>query len=100
MASKNDNGSDDITLAILSCFFGVVSAFRLFAMVKEGLVPERIRPYTSMMLASVGLVLGIIAWMRVKRSQGIKSGWYLAVSGILLSVAVLIVALFFMVTAK
>jgi len=94
--AKETESEIDGALAVLSCFFGVVSVLRLFAMVYAGLVPEVIRPYTSMLLAAVGLLLGIIAWMRLRRSQGTKRRWGLVVLGLLLSILVLICALYYL----
>ena len=98
MVDENNNtikgGEDEKVgipaIAVLSFSFGLFGSLRLFSLIYSGMI-ENIPPYTSCLLASIGLILGIIALKTIDKNNQLRKGREWAYGGILLSSIVILV---------
>ena len=88
---KEEESGKVLVIAVMSFGFALIAALRLLGFYRSGIIAIAF-PYTSCLLAGIGLSLGIVA-LRVifSNSRWTGRGW--ASAGILLSAGVLIVAL-------
>jgi len=88
---KDEESCKLLVIAVISFGFAIITAVRLLGFYRSGMIAIAF-PYTSCLLAGIGLLLGIVA-LRIIFSSSRWTGRGWASAGVLLSALILIVAL-------